>query len=49
MQHDERFFMMNYPNGWTIGWMGGGMWIWVIIGTFVAVLLVNVIDKQSKK
>ena len=37
--------MMNY----TDGWMGGGMWIWTVIGVLVVVLLVVVIAKQSKK
>jgi hypothetical protein len=31
------------------GWMGGGMWIWTLIGVLVVVLLVVVINKQSKK
>jgi uncharacterized membrane protein len=31
------------------GWMGGGMWIWTVIGVLVVVLLVVVISKQSKK
>ena len=29
--------------------MGGGMWIWSVIGVLVVVLLVVVIKKQSKK
>jgi hypothetical protein len=37
--------MMNY----TDGWMGGGMWIWTVIGVLVVVLLVVVINKLSKK
>jgi len=31
------------------GWTGGGMWIWTVIGVVVAVLLVVVISKLSKK
>jgi uncharacterized membrane protein len=31
------------------GWMGGGMWVWTLIGLLVVVLLVVVINKQSKK
>jgi uncharacterized membrane protein len=31
------------------GWMGGGMWIWTLIGVLVVVLLVVVINKQSRK
>ena len=37
--------MMNYSDGW----MGGGMWIWTVIGVLVVVLLVVAINKQSKK
>ena len=37
--------MMN--NGY--GWMGGGMWLWMVIGVLVVVLLVVVISKLSKK
>jgi len=36
---------MNYSDGW----MGGGMWIWTVIGVLVVVLLVVVINKRSKK
>jgi hypothetical protein len=36
--------MMN-----STGWMGGGMWIWTVIGVLVVVLLVVVIAKLSKK
>jgi hypothetical protein len=31
------------------GWMGGGMWIWTVIGVLVVVLLVVVITKLSNK
>jgi hypothetical protein len=31
------------------GWMGGGMWIWTVIGVLVVVLLVVVISKMSRK
>ena len=31
------------------GAMGGGMWIWTVIGVLVVVLLVVVINKLSKK
>ncbi len=37
--------MMNH----TDGWMGGGMWIWTVIGVLVVVLLVVVINNLSKK
>ena len=36
--------MMNYN-----GWMGGGMWIWTVIGVLLVVLLVVVINKVSNK
>jgi uncharacterized membrane protein len=29
--------------------MGGGMWLWTVIGVAVVVLLVVVISKMSKK
>lgn len=41
--------MMNDNNGWTHGWMGGGMWLWPVIGLLVVVLLVVAIMKMSKK
>ena len=44
-QRNERCFMMNH----TFGWMGGGMWIWTVIGVLAVVLLVIVISKLSKK
>ena len=31
------------------GWMGGGMWLWTVIGVLVVVLLVVLINKVSKK
>jgi hypothetical protein len=37
----KEFFMMNYIDGW----MGGGMWIWTVIGALVVVLII----KLSKK
>ncbi len=43
---------MNHNNGWMSGmdgWMGGGMWIWTIIGVLVVVLLVVLIMKVSQK
>ena len=44
-QRDTRGFMMNQ----TGGWMGGGMWLWTVIGVLVVVLLVVAISKLSKK
>jgi hypothetical protein len=31
------------------GWMGGGMWVWTVIGVLVVVLLVVAINRLSKK
>jgi len=31
------------------GWMGGGVWIWPVIGVLVVVLLVVVIIKMSNR
>jgi hypothetical protein len=31
------------------GWMGGGMWVWTVIGVLVVALLVVLITKLSKK
>jgi hypothetical protein len=31
------------------GWMGGGGWLWALIGVLVVVLLVVVIVKLTKK
>jgi hypothetical protein len=38
---------MNH--GGMNGWMGGGMWLWTVIGVLVVVLLVVLINKVSKK
>jgi hypothetical protein len=31
------------------GWLGGGMWVWTVIGLVVVVLLVVVVSKLVKK
>ena len=36
---------MNHTNGW----LGGGMWVWTVIGVLVVVLLVVAITKLSNK
>lgn len=38
---------MNH--GGMNGWMGGGVWLWTVIGVLVVVLLVVLINKVSKK
>ena len=37
--------MMNH----AFGWIGGGMWLWTVIGLLVVVLLVVLITKVSNK
>lgn len=37
--------MMNH----TGGWMGGGMWIYWLIGVLIVVLLIVLIIKLTKK
>jgi hypothetical protein len=34
---------------YTSGWMGGGMWVWTVIGVLVVVLLAVVIGQQSRR
>jgi len=41
--------MMRHTDGWMVGWAGGGMWIWTVIGVLVVVLLVVAINKLSHK
>jgi hypothetical protein len=41
--------MMNYIQGGMGEWMGGGMWLWTVIGVLVVVLLFVMINKLSKK
>ncbi len=38
---------MNH--GGMNGWMGGGMWIWTVIGVLLVVLLVVAITRLSRK
>jgi hypothetical protein len=43
---------MHYGFGWMggmSGWMGGGMWLWTVIGVLLVVLLVVAISKLSKQ
>jgi uncharacterized membrane protein len=44
-EQNERVSVMNH----AYGWMGGGMWIWTVIGVLVVVLLVVAINKVSTK
>ena len=40
---------MNHSGSWMTNWMGGGGWIYGVIGVLVIVLLVVVINKMIKK
>ena len=42
---EEKDSMMNH----AYGWMGGGMWIWTVIGVLIVVLLVVAINRVSTK
>ena len=44
-RRNEGGSMMNYSNGW----MGAGMWVWMVISVLVVVLLVVLIMKLSRK
>ena len=39
---------MMHNAGW-FGMSGGGMWIWPVVGVLVIVLLVVMINKNSKR
>ncbi len=41
--------MMNHANNWMNDSLGGGMWIWTVIGILLVVLLVFAISKLSRK
>ena len=41
--------MMNQTNSGMNGWMGGGMWVWTVVGILLVVLLVIAVVKMSKK
>lgn len=40
---------MSHTDGWMSGWMGGGVWLWTVIGVLLIVQLVVMINKISKK
>jgi uncharacterized membrane protein len=37
--------MMDNANGW----MGGGTWLWAVIGVLVVVLVIVMMNRQSNK
>ena len=40
---------MNNMMSYTNGLMGGGMWLWTVVGVLLVVLLIVVIINQAKK
>ncbi len=40
---------MNHSNGLMSGWMGGGIWLWTVVGIVLVVLLAVLIARPSKK
>ena len=40
---------MNHDGGWMNGWMGGGLWLWTVIGVLLVVFLVVAISRMSKR
>ena len=40
---------MDQSTGHMNGWLGGGMWLWTVIGVLVVVLLVVMITRSSRK
>lgn len=41
--------MMNQTTGHMNGWLGGGMWLWTVIGVLAIVLLVVMITRSFRK
>jgi hypothetical protein len=40
---------MDQASGHMNGWLGGGMWLWMVICVLVVVLLVVLFNRSSKK
>lgn len=40
--------MMSQTNGWMGGQMGGGIWLWTVIGLLVGILLLFMIKLLKK-
>mgnify|MGYP000343441249 CR=1 FL=1 len=41
--------MMNQMMNHTGEWMGGGMWLWAVIGVLAVVLLLVLVNKRTKQ
>ncbi len=40
---------MDQSTGHMNGWLGGGMWLWTVIGLLLIVLLIVAINRFSRK
>jgi hypothetical protein len=47
--NEQQPIMMNQTGGGMGEWMGGGIWLWAVIGLAVGVLLVVVLASLPKK
>ena len=45
----RRRFMMNHTGRLMSSWMGGGIWLWALVGIILLVLLVVLIIPPRKK
>lgn len=41
--------MMDQASGHMNGWLGGGIWLWTVIGLVVVILLVFMISRSLRK
>ncbi len=41
--------MMDQSTGHMNGWLGGGMWLWTVIGVLIIVLLIVAINRFPRK
>jgi hypothetical protein len=46
---NKRRFMMNHAGRLMSSWMGGGVWLWAVVGIVLLVLLVVMIIPPRKK
>ncbi|MEO6594739.1 MAG: hypothetical protein ABIP94_08300 [Planctomycetota bacterium] len=40
---------MNHSDGWMDGWMGGGPWIWLVVGLLLGGLVIALLRKRSRE
>lgn len=41
--------MMDQSTGHMNGWLGGGMWLWTVIGVLIIILLIVAIIRFPRK